>query len=212
MAVSRPLLLVLVGTLLAAASFLAARGARETSAGEAPVLQTAAPSTDKVTPAPVKDPKTGSKPDSGPKADRGPKADGGPKADKGTPGKPANTGDRRDLPVRKSGPTAKLKVPDGVPRPVGRALARKRVVVLFFGQRGADDAFTADALKAIRNRKGVSVFRDRIERLAAYRSVTSGLGVAQAPATVVIGPDRKAQLLEGYVDAGTLRQLVVDAR
>jgi len=200
MAVSRPLLLVLVGTLLAAATFLAARGARETSADPASAVQTAAPTVDKVTPAPVKDPaqKTG------------------PKADQVTPGKPAGKpagrGDRRDLPVRKKGPTVALKVPKGVPRPVGRALARKRVVVLFFGQRGVDDRITADALKAIRKRKGVSVFSDRIERLAAYRSVTNGLGVAQAPAIVVIGVDREAQLLEGFVDAGTLRQLVVDAR
>jgi len=198
MAVSRPLLLVLVGTLLAASTFLAARGARETSADPAPSVQAAAPVVEKVTPAPVKDPKA--------------KTAKGSAPEKVTPGKPARTGDRRDLPVRKSGPKVKLKVPSGVPRPVGRALARKRVVVLFFGQRGADDVFTADALKAIRKQKGVSVFRDEIERLAAYRGVTNNLGVAQAPATVVIGADREAQLLEGFVDAGTLRQVVLDAK
>lgn len=210
MAVSRPLLLVLVGTLLAAATFLAARGAHETSADPAPAVQAAAPTVEKVTPAPVKDPK--SKPD---KADRaGGPADEKtePKAQSTGPGKPANRGDRRELPVKKAGPTVKLKVPSGVPRPVGRALARKRVVVLFFAQRGADDEFTAEAVKAVRGKKGVSVFRDKIERLAVYRRLTNGLGVAQAPATVVIGPDREAQLIEGFVDAGTLRQLVVDAK
>lgn len=205
MAVSRPLLLVLLGTLLAASTFLAARGARETSADPAPAVQAAAPTVDKVTPAPTKDPKA--EPD---KAGSPEKTQ--PKADATTPGKPDNRGDLRNLPVKKSGPTVKLKVPAGVPRRIGRALARKRVVVLFFAQGGADDQFTAEAVRSVRGQKGVSVFRDDIERLAVYRRLTNGLGVAQAPATVVIGPDREAQLIEGFVDGGTLRQLVVDAR
>jgi len=101
----------------------------------------------------------------------------------------------------------------GVPRPLARALARRRVVVLFLRQhRGADDAATARAVTSIGDRKGVSVFRDGIDRVAKYRGIVSGLGVAQAPAVVIVGPDRRAQLVEGFVDEGTLSQLVVDAR
>jgi hypothetical protein len=36
--------------------------------------------------------------------------------------------------------------------------------------------------------------------------------VAQAPAVVIVGKKRRARLIEGFVDAGTLRQHVVDAR
>ncbi len=213
MALSRPVLLALVGVLLATATLFAARGARETAADPAPSpvnAQSAVP----VTPAPVGEGRSSSRPDAGTR-ETGKAREDAPRAEQTAPdgpAKPANKGDRRDLPARESGPTAKLDVPAGVPRPVGRALARKRVVVLFFGQQGADDRATSEAVASVRGQKGVSVFRDDIQRLAKYRAVTSGLNVAQAPATVVIGPDRQAQLLEGFTDEGTLRQLVVDAR
>lgn len=226
MALSRPVLLALVGALLAAATLFAARGARETAAdteASPASTQSATPVTPAapVTPAPLEKPRalaresargerTGGE---GPKADT--PGEDTPKADAPTsdrPGKPADRGDRRDLPARESGPTARLKIPAGVPRPVGRALARKRVVVLFFGQQGADDRATFEAVASVRGQKGVSVFRDDITDLAKYRAVTGGLGVAQAPATVVIGSDRQAQLLEGFLDEGTLRQIVLDAR
>jgi hypothetical protein len=44
-----------------------------------------------------------------------------------------------------------------------------------------------------------------------YEAIASSIGVGQAPATVVITPDRRARLVEGYVDPKTLRQLLVDA-
>ena len=101
---------------------------------------------------------------------------------------------------------------DGLPRPVARALAAKRTIVLFFRQAAADDSATAAALAGARKVKGVAVFSAPIERLARYSAVISGLGVAQAPAIAIVGRDRQAQLVEGFVDAGTLRQLVMDAR
>lgn len=224
MAVSRPLLLVLMGVLLATASLFAARGARETAAQPAPTsvsTQSVAP----VTPGPQNGGPAGAR-DKSPRADAdrdGPVDEGNPAENRD--GKPADDagngkrteardggreqgrGDRRIRPeVRPA------DIPEGVPTPVGRALAQKRVVVLFFGQGGADDAATQDAVAAVRDIKGVSVFTDSIRRLAKYRAVTSPLGIAQAPAVVVVGKDRQAQVIQGFVDAGTLRQTVVDAR
>ena len=42
--------------------------------------------------------------------------------------------------------------------------------------------------------------------------MVSDLGVTQAPAVVIVGKDRKARLLEGYIDPVSLRQQVKDGR
>lgn len=100
----------------------------------------------------------------------------------------------------------------GVPPKVGKALAARRTVVLLFRQPGADDDATAAAVRSVRGVKGVSVFSAPITKLARYRRIVSGLGVTQAPAVVIVGKDRKATLLEGFIDEGSLRQQVRDAR
>ncbi len=87
-----------------------------------------------------------------------------------------------------------------------------RTVVLFFRQPAADDDATAAAVRSVRGIKGVSVFAAPITKLARYERVVSGLGVSQAPAVVIVGKNRKARLLEGFIDAGTLRQQVKDRR
>jgi len=58
---------------------------------------------------------------------------------------------------------------------VARALSRKRILVLFFRQRGADDSATAAAVKGVRGMKRVAVFRAPITKLAKYRGLVSGL-------------------------------------
>ena len=101
----------------------------------------------------------------------------------------------------------------GRPPPVARALAKKRVVVLFFRQSGsADDRAVASAVNGLKGRKGVSVFSDNIARLARYRAAVGQLGISQAPAVVIVGSDGKAKVVEGFVDGGTLTQQVVDAK
>jgi hypothetical protein len=100
----------------------------------------------------------------------------------------------------------------GVPPQVGKALVARRTVVLFFRQPAADDAATAAAVHSVRGAKGVAVFTAPITKLARYRGVTTGLGVSQAPAVVIVGKSRRARLIEGYVDPTTLRQQVKDAR
>jgi hypothetical protein len=105
--------------------------------------------------------------------------------------------------------------PPSLPEPVARALAARRVVVLLLADgRAADDAATIEAVRALERRPpaGVTVFRDELGRLARYRAILADLGVSQAPAVAIVGPDHRARLLQGYVDEGTLRQGVADAR
>lgn len=95
---------------------------------------------------------------------------------------------------------------------VTRALAAHRPIVLFFGQHGpADDAATRRSVAGLR-RAGVTVAQDGLGGLGRYAPVIRDLGIAQAPATVVVDRRGRARVLEGYVDSGSLRQLVADAR
>lgn len=198
MAVSRPLLIVLLGAVLSCATFFAMRGASNSAGADQAAVPVAKP--------PAAKPATAAKPSKPAKAHAA-KPAAKPEAAKAKA-------------VAKPEPSAKPKpavkpakpAPAGVPAKVARALDGKHVVVLFFRQPGAaDDDATAQAVAAVRGR-GVAVFSDRIAHLARYRGVVSGLGVSQAPVVVVVDRHRKAQLVEGFVDEGTLRQIVVDAR
>ena len=120
--------------------------------------------------------------------------------------KPATTpGAKPKAAKKKAAPAVK-----GVPPKVAKALQKRRTVVLFFRQPAADDDATAAAVRSVRGIKNVSVFTAPITKLARYRRVVNDLGVTQAPAVVIVGKDRKARLLEGYIDPVTLRQQVKD--
>jgi hypothetical protein len=95
-----------------------------------------------------------------------------------------------------------------------RAIAARKVVVLFFGQyRSADDQATRRAVRAVgREGKGVAVFTASIKDVAKYARVVGALGIQQSPSTVVIDRRGTARLAEGFLDSGSLRQLVADAR
>ena len=186
MPLSRPVLFALVGAILAMAAFFATSSARQAPApAAAPAAQGPKPDVKKAVPAkPAVEPK---------------KSDAA-----ATPAKPAV----KKAPAKPAAPKVK-----GVPPSVARALAKKRVVVLFFRQSGsADDRAVAKAVNGLKGRKGVSVFSDNIARLARYRGAVSQLGIAQAPAVVIVGSKGKAQVVEGFVDEGTLTQQVVDAK
>jgi hypothetical protein len=58
----------------------------------------------------------------------------------------------------------------------------------------------------------VSVFPDKVRNLSRYHRLVGDLGVAEAPAVVIIGRDLKARLVEGFVDKDSLLQQVRDAR
>jgi hypothetical protein len=98
--------------------------------------------------------------------------------------------------------------------PVLRAIAARKVVVLFFGQyRSADDQATRRAVRAVgRGRDDVAVFTASIKDVSKYARVVASLGIQQSPSTIVIDRKGRARLVQGFLDAGSLRQLVADAR
>jgi hypothetical protein len=98
------------------------------------------------------------------------------------------------------------------PAAVARAIARKRVVVLAFFQPGADDRETAKSVAAVRRSKKAAVFTDKIDNVGLYGPIVGAVGVSQAPAVVIVDRNRKAHLVEGYVDAESLAQEVSDVR
>jgi hypothetical protein len=190
MAVSRPFVLVLIGAVLLAATLQVTRTSRQ-SLGDDDGAAAASVSAKPAPPAPAgkarpreRDRASAERSDGSKRSNRS--------RGRGSGSKPAR---------------------DGLPRRVAAALARRQAVVLFFYQRGAaDDGATARAVAGLRGRRGVAVFSDSVARVARYRSLVEGTGLAQAPAVVIIGPDRRATLVEGFVDAETLAQQVTDAR
>jgi hypothetical protein len=95
-----------------------------------------------------------------------------------------------------------------------RAVAdNKKVVIFFENPRALDDKAVADSVKSLdRRMKKVVVLTDDVRNSDRYGSLLEDLHVNQAPAIVVIGRSGKASLIEGYVDAGSLVQVVADAR
>ncbi|HET8822140.1 MAG TPA: hypothetical protein VFM57_11385 [Thermoleophilaceae bacterium] len=95
-----------------------------------------------------------------------------------------------------------------------RAVAdNKKVVIFFKNPRALDDQAVADAVRSLdRRTKSVVVLTDVVENVDRYDSLIENLGVNQAPAIVVIDRSAKASLIEGYVDAESLAQVVADAR
>jgi hypothetical protein len=186
MAVPRPiLLLAVIGAVLMAATFYAVRGAKE--------APTPAPSLPKASSAPTSVTPRGHPPPGV-----------HPRHATNAPAKPTLHPRPADQPTTR----AKL-----VPAEVARALARKQVVVLFFFERGAaDDAATARSVAAVRRHgKRVRVFAASVRRLSQYRQVIGGLGISTVPSTVIVGRDRKAHVLEGFVDERSLIQEVADS-
>jgi hypothetical protein len=95
-----------------------------------------------------------------------------------------------------------------------RAVAdNKKVVIFFENPRGFDDRAVARSVQTLdRRTKSVVVLTDDVRNADRYESLLEDLGVNQAPAIVVIGRSGKASLIEGYIDAESLVQVVADAR
>ena len=68
------------------------------------------------------------------------------------------------------------------------------------------------AERAVADNKKVVVLTDDVRNSDRYGTLLEDLQVSQAPAIVVIGRSGKAELIEGYVDADSLVQVVADAR
>ena len=95
-----------------------------------------------------------------------------------------------------------------------RAVADNRKVVIFFeNPKGFDDRAVARSVRTLdRRTKSVVVLTDDVRNADRYEALLEDLGVNQAPAIVVIGRSGKASLIEGYIDAESLVQVVADAR
>jgi hypothetical protein len=137
------------------------------------------------------------------------------------PAKPAAPTDKAARPAQAQKPTPKpaVKKPkpaDDVPvqvRQAAAALEKKNVVVFFFTKPGAaDDTGARIAVESLQGMKGVKVFKADISQVGAYRPMLEQLDISQVPATAIVRPGKQAVLLQGFVDAGTLRQNVADAQ
>ena len=92
-------------------------------------------------------------------------------------------------------------------------LAKGRTVVLLFHGDGADDAAARAAVHRVaRADKNVVSAYAPISKVAAYRAITTDVQVTTAPTILVIGKNKKAVSLTGFVDYGVVRQTVGDVR
>jgi hypothetical protein len=211
MAVPRPILLLSVlGAALLAVTFYTVRGAREQSQnGEiSKAVQIAQPQ-------PIKRLKPGGK---GPahakhKAGTTPSHRSAPAIHKAAPAKPAPA--KPAKPARPH-PGAPAKPKDagaqlGLPADVARAIGQHKTVVVLFYKRGlADDDGTAKSVDSVRSSR-VRVFKASPKQLKSYASLVGGLDLSSLPATVIVGRDRSARVIEGFVDSRTLAQEVADS-
>jgi outer membrane biosynthesis protein TonB len=211
MAVPRPILLTLLGTVLLAATFLATRNARD-QAAEAPTPPAAqqAEAPDQAPPPAQEAPKPAEKP--GPRADKSQAT--GRDADKPAPAKERadrSAARKQERAARKAAARRRASIASAAA--VKRAIDRNRLVVLFFYQRrSSDDRRVAASVNALRGRSKAAVFQDRIANLSRYGQIATSVGVTRAPSIVIIGKGRRGRLIEGYIDPNTLAQRVADWR
>ena len=132
--------------------------------------------------------------------------------DAGAPVAPRSaTGTRSARPVAPR-PAGAAKV-EGLPLPVLRAIAdRKVLALLFWNGRSPDDRATHAALgRAERFGGEVFVRSIRLRSLARYGRITRGVDVEQSPTLVVVDRRLRATKLVGYADTLTIEQAIVDA-
>ena len=187
MAVPRPVLIALLGLAMLIAVFLATRNSQQESV---------------TPPATPTQPAAPAKPAEG-KGSRSEMKPARPEARRAEAPKPAKPAEQKPKPA------------DAVPAQVQEAadaLAADQVVVFFFTKPGAaDDTGARIAVQSLEGMKRVKVFKADIAEVGAYRPMLSQLEISQVPATAIVRPGRRAVLLQGFVDAGTLRQNVADA-
>jgi len=88
-----------------------------------------------------------------------------------------------------SGLSSKLVAGPGLPKPVARAYADdKAIVLLVFSDRGIDDAAVRASVDRLRGRNDLAVFVTRAGHIARYARITEGVDVNRVPALIVIRP------------------------
>jgi hypothetical protein len=208
MTLPRPVLIALLGLALCAAAFLATRSANDTGGA---VTSTPAPATPAQKPAtkPAKLAHAARKPGAHAAAPAKPAAAAKPENHAAAPATKPQAATKPAIPAKPSPQASDVKKT----LPAIKALGRGDVVVFFFSRPGAaDDTGSREAVKSLRGKKGVSVFNVGFDDIDTYRPVLSGAQVSQVPAIVIVKAGKSGRLLEGFVDAATLRQNVADAR
>jgi hypothetical protein len=101
----------------------------------------------------------------------------------------------------------------GLPAEVAKAVeARKVLVMLFWNPKAADDRMVRAELRKVDRYDGrVVVHVADVDRIARYAPIAQGVEVEQSPSIVVVDGDRRATLMTGYTDAGSIQQAVADA-
>lgn len=199
MAVPRPVLIAILGLALCVTALIAVHGVGTEEDTVAPALPAAPATTAKPTTQ-----SSGTKPSTTTKDNSGTSA--------------KETGKVEAKPVQQAGeqvakPAVKQSAKERTLAAVKQDLeAGEKVVVLFFTRPGAaDDTGARSAVRKLRGIDGVKVYSPNFDDLSEYRPVLAGVGVSQVPSIVIVEPGKKAQLVEGYVDAKSLRQQVQDA-
>jgi hypothetical protein len=204
MAVPRPILLLSVlGAALLAVTFYTVRGAREQSQSDqiSKAVQVAQPKPIKPLKPKAKAPTHAKHKATAPKRVH-PLT---PTRPKPAPAKPAKP--RPSAPVKHKDAGAQLGLPTSVAHAIGQ---HKVVVVLFYRRGSADDEDTAKSVASVASKR-VSVFKASPKQFNSYARLVGGLDLTSLPATVIVGRDRSARVIEGFVDSRTLAQEVADS-
>jgi hypothetical protein len=115
--------------------------------------------------------------------------------------------------ARKPGTKAATAVVDPSERLLAYLAKGKTLVVLFYGD-GADDAAARQAVHrtALKDTKNVVSAYVPISQVGRYEAITREVNVMTFPTVLVIGADRKATSLTGFLDTRTIQQAVGDSR
>ncbi|MCL6440843.1 MAG: hypothetical protein K6T27_05045 [Thermoleophilum sp.] len=218
MAISRPLLLALIAAVLAAATYAVSIGNNsDESAGTAappPVAQR--PNENAAQGAnPAQRSAAGKRVAGSQRAARDSKRATSPTEARNAAGRERSGADTRQRAVTKTRSAPRSSVPrsSSLPAAFLRSLERGRTVVLFFyDPRGIEDSDVAAAVRAVERSRLAPVVRARSTRIDDYAQVLGKIEINQVPAVVIVGRDRKARVVEGYIDPETLVQEVRDSR
>lgn len=198
MAVPRPVILALLGVAAIVGVFVMTRGSGGSNGTvtPAPVATTAQPAPARI---PAKKPAPVTKP-------AAPKAHGTPAA------KPQHAASAARAQTTPPPTPATPQTPDQqqFAMVVSDLNAGEVVVVSFSQAHGADDAGTRAALVSLIGMPNVAIHSAPMSALTVFHPLLQGVGISQLPAVVVMHSGQKARLVEGFVDGGTLRQIVAD--
>lgn len=113
---------------------------------------------------------------------------------------------------------AELKAGDGLPKEVVTAYAADRTIALLvIDPDGISDAQVKTWTETLSGREGVSVFVVDVKDIADYSRVTSGVGLSQTPALMVVTPRNlsdgmpTASVSYGFRSQQSIEQALADA-